>query len=77
MPFAEEHEAEAEDVEQAVQQSGGHHESTTAAAHAESAKNAAKEAMARAVEQIKRRVEDIAAESARNQILRNGVQRRA
>jgi hypothetical protein len=33
--------------------------------------------MARAIEQIKQRVQDMAAEAARNQIMRNGIQRRA
>jgi hypothetical protein len=77
MPFAEEHETEAEAVEHSVESSGGSHDSTNAAAQAASAQVAAKEAMERAVEQIKQRVQDMAAEAARNQILRNGVQRRA
>lgn len=77
MPFAEEHEAEAEAVEHSVEASGGSHDSTTAAAHAASAQQASKEAMARALELIKQRVEDMAAEAARNQVLRNGIQRRA
>jgi hypothetical protein len=77
MPFAEEHEAEAEAVEQSVEQSGGSHDSTTAAAHAAGAQIAAKEAMARAIEQIKERVHEMAAEAARNQMHRNGIQRRA
>lgn len=77
MPFAEEHEAEAEAVEHSVEQSGGSHDSTTAAAHAASAQLAAKEAMTRAIEKIKERVHELAAEAARNQLLRNGSQRRA
>jgi hypothetical protein len=77
MPFAEEHEAEAEAVEHSVEQSGGSHDSTHAAAQAAAAQVAAKQAMDRAIEQIKQRVQDMAAESARNQMLRNGVQRRA
>jgi len=80
MPFTEEHEAEAEAVEHSVEQSGGSHDagaSTGAAAHAASAKLAAEAAMKRAIEKIKERVQDMAAESARNQMLRNGVQRRA
>jgi hypothetical protein len=81
MPFAEEHEAEAEAVEQSVEQSGGshddHHASTTAAANAASAQMAAKEAMERTVELIKKRVHDMAADAARNHIYRNGIQRRA
>lgn len=77
MPFAEEHEAEAEAVEHSVQQSGGSHDSTTAAAHAASARLAARDAMARAIEKVKERVHEMAAEAARNQISRNGIQRRA
>lgn len=77
MPFAEEHEAEAEAVEHSVEQSGGSHDSTRAAAESASAQLAAKEAMARAIEKIKERVHELAAEAARNQILRNGIQRRA
>lgn len=76
MPFAQEHEAEAEAVEQSVAESGGSHDSTTAAAHAASARIAAKEALNRAIEKIKERVHEMAAEAARNQMLRNGVQRR-
>jgi hypothetical protein len=80
MPFGEEHESEAEAVEHSVEQSGGSHDagaSTNAAAQATSAKLAAKEAMARAIEKIKERVQEMAADAARNQMLRNGVQRRA
>lgn len=77
MPFAEEHEAEAEAVEHSVEASGGSHDATNAAAKAGAAQVAAKEAMDRAIEQIKQRVQDMAAEAARNQIQRNGIQRRA
>jgi uncharacterized protein DUF4157 len=77
MPFAEEHEAEAEAVEHSVEQAGGSHDSTNAAAHAASAAVAAKEAMDKAIEKIKERVQDMAAEAARNQALRNGSARRA
>jgi hypothetical protein len=79
MPFAEEHEAEAEAVEHSVEQSGGSHDAASghAAAAQASAQQASKEAMARAVEKIKERVEEMAAEAARNQIMRNGIQRRA
>jgi hypothetical protein len=77
MPFAEEHEAEAEAVEHSVEASGGSHESTNAAVHAASAAVAAKEAMTRALEMIKERVQEMAGEAMRNQIQRNGVQRRA
>ena len=77
MPFAEEHEAEAEAVEQSVAESGGDHGADThAATEAGSAKMAAKEALDRAIEQIKARVSEMAADAARNQILRNGIQRR-
>lgn len=76
MPFADEHEAEAEAVEQSVAQSGGSHDSTNAAANAASAAVASKEAMDRAIEKIKERVQEMAAEAARNQIVRNGIQRR-
>jgi hypothetical protein len=77
MPFAQEHEAEAESVEQSVAQAGGSHDSTNAAANAAVAEQASKEALKYAIEQIKQRVESMAAEAARNQMLRNGVQRRA
>ena len=76
MPFAQEHEAEAEAVEQSVAQAGGSHDSTNAAAHAASAAQASKEALDRAIEQIKTRVEEMAADAARNQMLRNGSARR-
>jgi hypothetical protein len=79
MPFTEEHEAEAEAVEQSVAGSGGSHDAgadTTAAANAGSAQLAAKDAMDKAVEQIKARVYEMLADSARNHILRNGIQRR-
>jgi hypothetical protein len=79
MPFTQEHEAEAESVEQSVEQSGGshdHHADTNSAANAASAQVAAKEALEKAIEQIKARVNEMAADAARNQILRNGIQRR-
>jgi hypothetical protein len=77
MPFAEEHEAEAEAVEQSVEQAGGSHASTTAAANEASAAVAAKEALTRAIEKIKERVYEMAADAARNQMFRNGAARRA
>jgi hypothetical protein len=78
MPFSQEHEAEAEAVEQSVAQSGGDHgASTKAATQAAGEATAAKDAMLRAVEQIKERVHTMIADAARNQILRNGAQRRA
>lgn len=78
MPFAEEHESEAEAVEQSVAESGGDHGSDTkGATEAGSAAIAGKEALTRAIEQIKARVYELAASAARNQMLRNGSQRRA
>jgi len=78
MPFAEEHEAEAEAVEQSVVETGGDHGADTrAATEAASAKQAQKEVLERAIEDIKARVHELAADAARNQILRNGIQRRA
>lgn len=77
MPFAEEHEAEAEAVEHSVAEGGGDPGADThAATEAASAQIAAKEALDRAIEQIKTRVHELAADAARNQILRNGIQRR-
>jgi hypothetical protein len=78
MPFTEEHEAEAESVEHSVAESGGDHGADTrAATDAASARVGAKEALERAIEQIKARVNEMAADAARNQLLRNGSQRRA
>jgi hypothetical protein len=77
MPFAEEHEAEAEAVEQDVAQGGGHGADTKAATEAASAKMATKEALDRAIEQIKERVHEMCADAERNQIMRSGIQRRA
>jgi len=77
MPFAEEHEAEAEAVEHSVAQGGGHGADTRAATEAASAAMAAKEALAKAIEQIKERVHEMCAEAERNHILRSGIQRRA
>jgi Domain of unknown function (DUF4157) len=78
MPFAEEHEAEAEAVEHSVAESGGDHGAETkAATEAGAAKTAGKEALEGALEAIKVRVTEMAADAARNQILRNGIQRRA
>ena len=80
MPFAEGDEAEAEQVEHSVEQAGGNpdgHSSTTAAAHAASAAQTSKEALEHAIELIKQRVLDMAADAVRNHVLRNGLQRRA
>jgi len=83
MPLAtEEHEAEAESVEAEVLAAGGdldgidtHGDGNMAAAVA-SAKNAQKEAMARALEEIKERVFDMAADAYRTHVMRNRIQRR-
>ncbi len=77
MPFAEEHEAEAEAVEHDVAQGGGAGEDTKAATEAASAQMATKEAMARAIEQIKERVHEMCADAERNHLMRSGIQRRA
>ena len=85
MPFAEEHELEAEAMEHEVMQQhmagGGEHEGNLAdgraAANAAAAKALAKEALERAIEQITQRVHEMAADAMRNQIHRTGVQRRA
>jgi len=78
MPFAEEHEAEAEAIEHSVEQSGGSHDASNhAAAQAAGAAQASKEAMERTIEQIKKRVQDMAADAMRLHIIRNGLQRRA
>jgi hypothetical protein len=76
MPFTEEHEAEAEAVEHSVEH-GDAGASTHAATEAGSAAMASKEAMERAIEEITERVQAMATDAARNQILRNGIQRRA
>jgi hypothetical protein len=76
MPFASEHEAEAEAVEHDVA-SGGEHAgaSTHAATEAAATAMAAKEAQDHAIEQIKARVQEMFADAERNHILRSGIQR--
>jgi hypothetical protein len=74
MPFTEEHEAEADSVEQSESDPSA---STHAAVQAGHAQMMAKEATERAIEEITQRVQDIAADAARNQMWRNGSQRRA
>jgi hypothetical protein len=71
MPFTEEHEAEAESVE-AEEQGGG----TRAGADEGSAKLKAKEDLEQKLEEIRNRVLEMAADAARTQYARNGVQRR-
>jgi hypothetical protein len=78
MPFAEEHEAEAEHVESAELSSADDDAAdTSAAAHAASAQVATKEAMGRMVEQIKARVYELITDAARSHMWRSGEQRRA
>ena len=80
MPFAEEHEEEAEAVEAAVlaEQGGGAAAASMSSTGAEMmAKSGVKgDPMKEKVEAVKARVLDMLGEAARNQILRNGVARR-
>ena len=71
MPFTEEHEAEAEAVE--ADEAGG---ATRAAADAGSDKLKAKEDREQKLEEIRDRVLQMAADAARAQYTRNGIQRR-
>ena len=73
MPFAEEHEVEAEAVEAEEMDSGA---ATRASADAGSARMKAQEEYEVKLEEIRNRVLDMAADSARNQYTRTGVQRR-
>lgn len=73
MPFTEEHEAEAEHHEHAVEQHGDHASHAMAAADAKH-QSAAK--MKEAIEQVKERVLEMAADAARTFAYRNGMQRR-
>ncbi|HET7500581.1 MAG TPA: DUF4157 domain-containing protein [Kofleriaceae bacterium] len=78
MPFTEEHEAEAEAVEHSVEAAGGDHGAAThAATESGSAKMASEESLKKAIEEVTERVKHMAADTARNQVLRNGSQRRA
>lgn len=70
MPFGEEHEVEAE-AHEAEEMSG-----TRAAADAGSAALRAQEALEQAIEEVKQRVLDMAADAIRTQHARTGVQRR-
>lgn len=76
MPYTSEHEAEAEAVEHDVA-SGDHGADTHAATEAAAAGLQAKEAMEKAVEQIKARVHEMLADAERNHFMRSGLQRRA
>ena len=72
MPFTEEHEHEAESVESDEMQAG----STRALADAGSNKLKAQEEYEQKLEEVRKRVLEMAAESVRWQHARNGVQRR-
>ncbi len=72
MPFTEEHEAEAESVESEEMQGGG----TRTAAEAGAAKLKAKEDREQKLEEIRKRVLELAADAARSQYARNGISRR-
>ena len=71
LPFTEEHEAEAESVE--AEETQG---SSRAAADAGSEKLKAQEAHEQKLEEIRNRVLEMAADAARTQMARNGIQRR-
>jgi hypothetical protein len=71
MPFTEEHEHEAESVE-----AGEMHGSTRAAAAEGSSKLKAQEDYEQKLEEIRKRVLEMAADAARWQYARNGIQRR-
>jgi Domain of unknown function (DUF4157) len=72
LPFTEEHEAEAEAVEAEEEGQGA----SRAAADAGSAKLKAQEEHEQKLEEIRRRVLEMAADAARTQMSRNGSQRR-
>lgn len=76
-PFTEEHEQEADAVEQEVAAGGDGRAETTSAANAGTAKLQAEEVMKQALEQIKERVLEMAADAARTQMVRGGRARRA
>ena len=73
MPFAEEHEAEAEAVEHDV---ASGQDSTRSATDDASHKAATKEALDKTIEQIKALVHEMCADAERNHIMRSGIQRR-
>jgi hypothetical protein len=80
MPFAAEHEDEAEEMEQAIlqEEAGAATAATAAQDAAESSRMAAAAArLAEQIEKIKARVIELVGDSARNQYLRNGAARRA
>jgi hypothetical protein len=79
MPFAEEHEAEAEQTEAAVMQeaAGGSPGGGESGTNAMEEKAASAEGMKATIEKIKERVLEMAADVARTQMVRNGIARRA
>ncbi|MBV8762898.1 MAG: DUF4157 domain-containing protein [Deltaproteobacteria bacterium] len=80
MPFAEEHEHEADAVEHAEHAEalgGSVHEAVAAAMKGEEGKGADAASMAEQIEKIKQRVLDMMADAVRHQTLRNGLVRRA
>ena len=76
-PFTEEHEQEADAVEQEVEAGDDGRAATTSAANAGTAKLQAAELMKKALEDIKERVLEMAADAARTQMVRGGRARRA
>src|SRR5262245_33386954 len=76
MPFTEEHEHEAENVEHSEAAGGTVAGDTNASANAATNAMAAKEALDQALEKVRERVLEMATESARLQYTRNGLQRR-
>ncbi|HEY6033218.1 MAG TPA: DUF4157 domain-containing protein [Kofleriaceae bacterium] len=79
MPFAAEHETEAELVEQSVlhEESGGGPSASHEAAAVAQARQAAQQKLAQAIERIKERVIELVGDAGRNQYMRNGSARRA
>lgn len=78
MPFAEEHEHEAEQVESDVLSSADDDAADTrAATNAASAAQKTKEEMGRMIEQVKARVFEMVTDATRNHMWRSGTQRRA
>lgn len=78
MPFAEEHEQEADAVEHAeLAEAMGTAASAAQAAQDQQARAADAKSVAEQIEKIKQRVLDMMADAARSQMLRNGIVRRA
>jgi hypothetical protein len=78
MPFAEEHEVEAESVEHEVLHEEQHGAAAAQATNeAAAAKQAGQDMLKKTIEDIKHRVLDLLGDTARNQLWRNGSARRA